>query len=155
MNKEETRKAFEEYFKDYDTGDFRMALNKHYTEDAVFENTRVKVVGRNNIIEWFTRSHALGYTEKLVPVNMLIGEDIVAVELEQEFTAYEDVPNHYVVSMDKGETIKTSGVAAFYKMKDGKISSVRVYCTLNEYNPQIFKDVQPHNGNCSCKGVMD
>jgi ketosteroid isomerase-like protein len=155
MNKEETRKAFEEYFKDYDTGDFRMALNKHYTEDAVFENTRVKVVGRTNIIEWFTRSHALGYTEKLVPVNMLIGEDIVAVELEQEFTAYEDVPNHYVVSMDKGETIKTSGVAAFYKMKDGKISSVRVYCTLNEYNPQIFKDVQPHNGNCSCKGVMD
>lgn len=155
MNKEETRKAFEEYFKDYDTGDFRMALNKHYTEDAVFENTRVKVVGRNNIIEWFTRSHALGYTEKLAPVNMLIGEDIVAVELEQEFTAYEDVPNHYVVSMDKGETIKTSGVAAFYKMKDGKISSVRVYCTLNEYNPQIFKDVQPHNGNCSCKGVMD
>ena len=155
MNKEETRKAFEEYFKDYDTGDYRMALNKHYTEDAVFENTRVKVVGRNNIIEWFTRSHALGYTEKLVPVNMLIGEDIVAVELEQEFTAYEDVPHHYVVSMDKGETIKTSGVAAFYKMKDGKISSVRVYCTLNEYNPQIFKDVQPHNGNCSCKGVMD
>jgi len=148
MNKEETRKAFEEYFRDYDTGDYGMALNKHYTEDAAFENTRVKIVGRDNIIEWFTRSHALGYTEKLVPVNMLIGEDIVAVELEQEFTAYEDVPNHYVVSIDKGETIKTSGVAAFYKMKDGKISSVRVYCTLNEYNPQIFKDVQATNGNC-------
>ncbi len=148
MNKEGTRKAFEEYFRDYDTGDYRMALNKHYTEDAVFENTRVKIVGRDNIIGWFTRSHALGYTEKLVPVNMLIGEDIVAVELEQEFTAYEDVPNHYVVSIDKGETIKTSGVAAFYKMKDGKISSVRVYCTLNEYNPQIFKDVQATKGNC-------
>jgi len=140
MNKEETRKAFEEYFRDYDTGDYRMALNKHYTEDAVFENTRVKVVGRNNIIEWFTRSHALGYTEKLVPVNVLIGKDSVAVELEQEFTAYEDVPNHYVVPMDKGETVKTSGVAAFYKMKDGKISSVRVYCTLNEYNPKVFKE---------------
>jgi len=148
MNKEETRKAFEEYFRDYDTGDYRMALNKHYTEDAVFENTRVKIVGRVNIVGWFTRSHALGYTEKLIPVNMLIGEDIVAVELKQEFTAYEDVPNHYVVSIDKGETIKTSGVAAFYKMKDGKISSVRVYCTLNEYNPQIFKDVQIKNRNC-------
>ena len=140
MNKEETRKSLEEYFRDYDTGDYRMALNKHYTDDAVFENTRVKVIGRDNIIEWFTRSHALGYTEKLVPVDMLIGEDVVAVELEQEFTAHEDVPNHYVVSMNKGETIKTSGVAAFYKMKDGKISSVRVYCTLNEYNPQVFKD---------------
>ena len=140
MNKEETRKCLREYFRDYDTGDYRMALNKHYTDDAVFENTRVKVIGRDNIIEWFTRSHALGYTEKLVPVDMLIGEDVVAVELEQEFTAHEDVPNHYVVSMNKGETIKTSGVAAFYKMKDGKISSVRVYCTLNEYNPQVFKD---------------
>jgi len=84
--------------------------------------------------------HALGYTEKLVPVDILIGEDVVAVELEQEFTALEDVPNHYVVSMNKGETVRTSGVAALYKMKDGKISSVRVYCTLNEYNPQVFKD---------------
>ena len=140
MNKEETKKAIEEYLRDYDTGDFKMALNKHYTEDAVFENTRVKVVGRDNIIEWFTRSHALGYTEKLVPVNVLIGKNSVAVELKQEFTAYEDVPNHYVVPMDKGETVKTSGVAAFYKMKDGKISSVRVYCTLNEYNPKVFKE---------------
>jgi len=140
MNKEETRKSLEEYFRDYDTGDYRMALNKHYTDDAVFENTRVKVIGRDNIIEWFTRSHALGYTEKLVPEDMLIGEDVVAVELKQEFTAHEDVPNHYVVSMNKGETVKTSGVSAFYKMKDGKISSVRVYCTLNEYNPQVFKD---------------
>lgn len=80
---------------------------------------------------------------------------IVAVELEQEFTAYEDVPNHYVVSIDKGETIKTSGVAAFYKMKDGKISSVRVYCTLNEYNAQIFKDVRAINGNCPWKSITD
>lgn len=140
MNKEETKKAIEEYLRDYDTGDFKMTLNKHYTEDAVFENTRVKVVGRDNIIEWFTRSHALGYTEKLVPVNVLIGKDSVAVELEQQFTAYEDVPNHYVVPMDKGETVKTSGVSAFYKMKNGKISSIRVYCTLNEYNPKVFKE---------------
>jgi len=139
MNKEETRKQLENYFRDYDTGDYRMTLNKHYTEDAVFENTRVKIIGRDNIVEWFTRSHALGYTEKLVPVNILIGENIVAVELEQEFTAREDVPNHYVVSMNKGDTVKTSGVSAFYEMKDGKISSVRVYCTLNEYNPQLFK----------------
>jgi hypothetical protein len=139
MNKEETRKRLEEYFRDYDTGDFRLTLNKHYTEDAVFENTRVKIIGRDNIIEWFTRSHALGYTEKLVPVSILIGENAAAAELKQEFTALEDVPNHYVVSMNKGEIVKTSGVSAFYKMKDDKICSVRVYCTLNEYNPQVFK----------------
>ena len=139
MNKEETRKQLEDYFRDYDTGDYRMALNKHYTEDAVFENTRVKIIGKANIIEWFMRSHALGYTEKVVPVNIVIGENTVAVELEQEFTARQDVPNHYVVSMKKGDTVKTSGLSAFYKMKDGKISSVRVYCTLNEYNPQVFK----------------
>ena len=147
MNKEETKKAIEEYLRDYDAGDFKMTLNKHYTEDAVFENTRVKVVGRDNIIEWFTRSHALGYTEKLVPANVLIGKDSVAVEVEQEFTAYEDVPNHYVVPMDKGETVKTSGVAAFYKMKDGKISSISVYCTLNEYNPKVFDDKGSERGN--------
>ncbi len=88
MTREETKKAIEEYFKDYSSGDFRMALNKHYTADAVFENTRVRIVGKENIIDWFTRSHALGYTESCVPVTILIGEDSVAVELEQEFTAY-------------------------------------------------------------------
>jgi ketosteroid isomerase-like protein len=138
MTRDETKKALEEYFKDYSTGDFQMALAKHYTGDAVFENTRVRIAGRDNLIEWFTRSHALGYRERVVPVNMLIGEDSVAVELEQEFTAYEDVPNHYVAALAKGETIRTSGLAAFYKMKGGKISSIRVYCTLNAYNPRVF-----------------
>ncbi len=138
MTRDETRKALEEYFKDYSTGDFRTALNKHYTDDAVFENTRVRIAGRENLIDWFTRSHALGYRERVVPANMLIGPDSVAVELEQEFTAYEDVPNHYVAAVRKGEPLKTSGLAAFYKMRDGKISSIRVYCTLNEYNPRVF-----------------
>ncbi len=138
MTREETKKAIEEYLKDYSTGDFRMALDKHYTADAVFENTRVRIAGKENIIDWFTRSHALGYTESCVPVNILIGEDSVAVELAQEFTAYEDVPNHYVSVLIKGETIKTSGLAGFYKMKDGKIQSIRVNCTLNAYNPKVF-----------------
>jgi ketosteroid isomerase-like protein len=143
MTRDETRRALEEYFKDYNSGDFRMALDKHYTDDAVFENTRVRIVGKDNIIDWFMRSHALGYRERVVPVNMLIGEDAVAVELAQEFTAYESVPNHYVVALAKGDTVQTSGLVAFYKMKDGKISSVRVYCTLNEYNPMVFPRGEP------------
>ncbi len=138
MTREETKKTIEEYFRDYNTGDFRMALDKHYAADAVFENTRVRIVGKEKIIDWFTHSHALGYTERVVPVNILIGEDSVAVELDQEFTAYENVPNHYVSALAKGDTIKTSGLAAFYKMEDGKIRSVRVYCTLNQYNPKVF-----------------
>ncbi len=138
MTREETKKAIEEYIRDYSTGDFRNALGKHYTADAVFENTRVRIAGRDNIIDWFTRSHALGYTESIVPTNILIGEDSVAVELAQGFTAYEDVPNHYVAALTEGDTIRTSGLAGFYKMKDRKISSVRVYCTLNEYNPRVF-----------------
>ncbi len=146
MTREETKKALEEYFRDYSAGDFRMALDKHCTADAVFENTRVRIAGREKIIDWFTRSHALGYTEQIVPVNMLIGEDSVAVELAQEFTAAEDVPNHYVAALRKGDTIRTSGLAAFYKMRDGKISSIRVYCTLNAYNPNVFGRTEATEG---------
>ncbi len=146
MTREETKKAIEEYARDYSTGDFRMALNKHYTDDAVFENTRVRIEGKDNIIDWFTRSHALGYTESIVPSNILIGEDSVAIELDQGFTAYEDVPNHYVSPLKKGETIITSGLSGFYKMKDGKISSVRVYCTINAYNPQVFGRTEETEG---------
>ncbi len=138
MTREDTKKTLKEYFKDYSTGDFQMTLEKHYTDDALFENTRVRIVGKEKLIDWFTRSHALGYTESIVPVNILIGEDSAAVELAQGFTAYEDVPNHYVSALKKGETIRTSGLAGFYKMKDSKIASVRVYCTLNEYNPKVF-----------------
>ena len=137
MKKEKIKALFADYFKDYNSGDYRMAVNKNYTEDAVFENTRVRIVGRDNIIEWFTRSHNLGYTEKLTETSMLIGENEIAVELEQEFHGLVDVPNHYVSPLQKGETIKTSGVAAFYRLRNGKICSVRVYCTLNDYNPKI------------------
>ncbi len=146
MTREETKKALEEYFKDYSSGDFRMALDKHCTADVVFENTRIRIVGKEKIIDWFTRSHALGYTEQIVPVNFLIGEDSVAVELAQEFTAAEDVPNHYVAALMKGDTIRTSGLAAFYKMRDGKISSIRVYCTLNAYNPNVFGRTEATEG---------
>ncbi len=142
MNKIETKKAIEEYLRDYDSGDFHKALTNHYTEDAIFENTRVKISGRKNIIEWFNRSHALGYKENLTPKRIMIGEDLVAIELKQEFTAYQEVTNHYVSPLKKGETIKTSGVAAIYKLRGGRICSVRVYCTMNEYNPEIFKDSQ-------------
>lgn len=151
MSKEETRKRMEAYFRVYNSGDYRKALYENYTEDAVFENTRVKISGRDNIIEWFTRSNALGYKETLVPVDILVGEDTIVVELEQEFTAFKDVPNQYVVSVKQGETMKTSGVAAFYKLKEGRISSVRVYCTLNEYNPQVFMS-QGKKPIESCKG---
>jgi len=138
MSRDEIRTLFDAYFEDYNTGDYEMALNKHYAEDAVFENTRVEVRGRDNIIKWFTKSHALGYKETLTPVSMVIGEDGIAVELAQEFHALEDVPNHYVSPLQKGESIKTQGVAAVYRLRDGKIASVRVYCTLSAYNPRVF-----------------
>jgi len=139
MKRDDVRKLFEDYFRIYDSGDYRTALNKYYTEDAVFENTRVEIKGKDNIIEWFTDSHALGYTENLTATNTVIAENGIAVELEQEFTGLQDVPNHYVSPLGKGETIKTKGVAAFYRLKDGKISRVRVYCTLNAYNPKVFE----------------
>jgi len=138
MNRDEIRTLFDAYFEDYNTGDYEMALNNHYTEDAVFENTRVEVRGRDNIIEWFTKSHALGYKEILTPVSMVIGEDGIAVELAQQFHALEDVPNHYVSTLQKGESIKTQGVAAVYRLRERKIASVRVYCTLSAYNPRVF-----------------
>ncbi len=139
MTRDDTKKALEAYFKDYSTGDFRMALDKHYTDDAVFENSRVRIEGKEQLIDWFTRSHALGYTECVVPRTIRIGDGLVAVELDQTFTAKEDVPHHYVSPLAKGETIRTSGLAAFYRLTPaGKIQSIRVYCTLNAYNPQVF-----------------
>ncbi len=147
MTRDEITQTLEAYFRDYNTGDFRMALDKHYTPDAVFENTRVRIVGKDAIIDWFTRSHALGYTETVVPTTIRVGDDMVAVELDQSFTAQEDVPNHYVSALAKGDTIRTSGLAAFYRLTEGKIRSVRVYCTLNAYNPQVFAaaDVKGHD----------
>ena len=32
------------------------------------------------------------------------------------------------------------------KTKDGKISSVRVYCTLNAYNPKVFGGTEATDG---------
>jgi hypothetical protein len=79
----------------------------------VFENTRVRIAGRDSLIEWFTRSHALGYREHIVSANMLIEEDSAAVELEQDFTADEDVPHHYVAALKRARPSEQAALRRF------------------------------------------
>ena len=121
-----TKEDLLEYFDNYNAGRYEKAV-EHYADDAVFvmPGDEPNHVGKANILKWF-KERGTGYTEKLIPKNILITSDMIAVELTAEYEAYLDVPNFPIKPLKKGEKlIREDGI--FYDLKDGKITRVCVY----------------------------
>ncbi|MFC1532008.1 nuclear transport factor 2 family protein [Thermodesulfobacteriota bacterium] len=114
-----------EYCRIYNSGDYKKAISTYYAEDAVFEASDYRVEGRDNIIEFLSEGHT-GLTEVMEFTNILIEGDRIAVELEAEFTAMEDKPDSHIRALKKGDSFKLK-MSSFYKVKDEKISHIRIY----------------------------
>ena len=123
-----TESELSEYFALYNSGQFETAVAAHYTQDAVFEmpGDEPDHVGSNEILKWFQERGTSGYTEKLRPVNVVMNDTQIAVELIAEYHAYEDVPDFPIRPLKKGDSLsRRDGV--FYDLRDGKICRVCVY----------------------------
>lgn len=121
-----TRDDLIQYFEDYNSGRYEKAV-EHYAEDAVFvmPGDEPDHFGKENILRWF-QERGTGYTEKLIPQNILISPDKIAVELTAEYEAEEDVPAFPIKPLKKGERLsREDGI--FYDLRDGKITRVCVY----------------------------
>ncbi len=125
------------YFTLYNEGRFEEAVNCCWVEDASFWNTRIGLRGRQKIIDWLYASHQ-GCGEKLTPVNLIIGPDRAAVELEQEFQAEEDLSHFFIRAMKKGEILKTRGISLFLKFKGRRICAAKEYRLLYQCDPNLF-----------------
>ncbi len=126
-----------EYIRLYSNGQFEEAVNRYFTNDAYFWNTRIALRGSQKIIDWLIATH-LGYSETLAPVSVVVEPDGAAIELEQEFHANEDMSHFFLRPMKNGEVLKTRGVAWFLKFRKGKIHSFKEYRLLHRCDPRLF-----------------
>jgi ketosteroid isomerase-like protein len=130
-----TKKWMEEYFESFNKFGVAKTFPVYFAEDAVFKTAWEKEShGRENIIKFMREivHHGDKIKETLMPFNIVIDGDNVAVELLTEMVALEDVPNYHVGSFKKGEKINWR-LSAFYKIRDGKIAQVQVYVVLEEW----------------------
>jgi ketosteroid isomerase-like protein len=131
-----TKEKMEEYFRSFNAAGSTKTLSTYYTEDAVFKTPWGKVVsGLDNIIKYMDEGahHGDKIKESLTAKKILIDGDGVAVELETELEALDDVPDYHLgPSFKKGEIIRWR-LSAFYKIRDGKIADVQVYIVLEEW----------------------
>lgn len=120
-----TKQDILNYIKDYNTGDYEKTMKKYYTPGAVFESSDYKLEGRDEIIKFMTESHK-GSTEKMKAKNVIVNENIAAVEIEAVIQVFEDKPDFHIKPLKKGDSI-TIKMAAIYEIEDDKINHVRLY----------------------------
>ena len=123
-----TKKTLMEYFDVFSKEGFEKAISTYFAEDAVFENSiAMEASGKQNIINILKYTHRGDVVrETLTPVRILMDGNDVAVELVMEVEATEDVPDHHLSPLKKGEKTKYR-LGVFYKIEDGKIARVKVY----------------------------
>ena len=123
-----TKEKMMEYFEVFSKEGFEKAISTYFAEDAVFENSiAMEASGKKNIINLLKFTHRGDVVkETLTPVRILMDGDDAAVELVMEMDVTEDVPDHHISPLKKGEKTKCR-LSAFYKIEDGKIARVKVY----------------------------
>lgn len=121
----------------YNQGRFEQAVNSCFTDDAYFWNTRIALRGSQKIIDWLTANHQ-GYSERLMPVSVIVEPDGAAIELDQEFNASEDMAHFFIRPMKRGEVLRTQGVSWFLKFREGRICSLKEYRLLYQCDPKLL-----------------
>lgn len=120
----DTREGFEQYLKDFDSGDFTDFVRKYYAKDAIFEKTGYTIHGADNLADHFNNVLSSVVKEEMTLINFIEKDGLVAAELHVLLTAIED--GFYIRERKKGET-ETFYDSAFYTLKDNRITHARVY----------------------------
>ena len=123
------RQIDENYWKDYfDTHNDRRfddLVNNFYTEDAAFENPKIQVVRREQIVGFLTQSNQDVRIE-LIPRAIIINAGATAVELDCVMHAQKDLPDFLLGPMKKG-CVARMRMAAVYHLTHDRISRASIY----------------------------
>jgi SnoaL-like domain len=123
------RRIDENYWKDYfDTHNDRRfddLVNDFYTEDAVFENPKIQVMGRDQLISFLIQSNQEVWIE-LIPCAIITNTGVTAVELDCVIHAEKDLPDFLLGPMKKGGEAKMR-MAAVYHLTQDRISRASIY----------------------------
>ena len=121
-------KYWHDYFKTHNDRRFEDFVNDFYTEDATFENPKIQVRGRKELIDFLKHANQ-DVKIKLIPQTIVMKPGISAVELDCVIHAEKDLPNFLLGPMNKGDKASI-GMAAFYYLEKDRIARARIYWML-------------------------
>ena len=122
-------KRYLEYIESYNSGDYYATAEKFYNDDVVYESGNFLVSGQKEVADFFTNDLHRIFQENLSHKNIVFGENKIAVELIGQLTGLVDDDKSYVKPIKKGEVIECR-MAAFYTIKNNKISYINIYHKL-------------------------
>ena len=120
----DTRQGFEQYLKDFNTGDFAAFVSEYYADSAIFEKTGFTIHGADNLANHFQGVLSSVVKETITLINYLEKDGLVAAELQIDLVAIRD--GFYIHDRKKGDKERFYDTG-FYTLKDGKIQHARVY----------------------------
>jgi hypothetical protein len=123
------RQIDENYWKDYfgthNDRRFDDLVNDFYTEDAAFENPKIQLKGREQLIRFLKQSNQDVRIE-LMPRAIITNTGVAVVELDCVMHAEKDLPEFLLGPMRKGGEAKMRMVGVYRLIQD-RISGASIY----------------------------
>ena len=118
-----TAERFTEYIDAFNRDDYSK-FGDYYNEDVVLVIAgKTELRGRQAIFDFYKVVKA--QTQRTLQINKIItAPDHLAVELQSEFLALQDLPNFTAGPMQKGGRIFIN-TFVFYNLRDGKFARIR------------------------------
>ena len=118
-----TRDEFTEYTQAFSRCDYE-GYARFYTDDVELELGSVGVIRGPRAIVDFYREMNKAVRESLDVHQVVMDEGGIAADVTMTFRAHEDAPDFVIAPLKKGQSV-SSGLLAFYTLRDGKIARIR------------------------------
>jgi ketosteroid isomerase-like protein len=126
---------FARYLRAFSNGEYEI-YSSFYTDDVELTLGTVGVIqGKQGILDFYKAMNR-SVMETLTINQVVVDDEGIAADVDMKFTAVADAPDFVVAPMKKGEIIE-SGVYAFYKLRDGKICSIRTVRSKPQKGPYL------------------
>lgn len=117
-----TEQDFRDYIAAFNRNDFD-GFARYYAEDVVFEGRGRHFRSRQEVLDFY-RTVKQRLRETITVLEVIVGEQDLAAEIQTELYAFEDWPELVTGAIKKGETITTQNFV-WYEIRDGKFVHIR------------------------------
>ena len=118
------QEGMQEYYETFNSANLE-AIAACYTEDVVLEYHDMILNGRDAVIGHF-KEYFTAVREHITPLQIVIEDNIIAVELSDTLTAKMDLPDLMGEAAKAGESVIVK-FGAFYKARGNKIYHITLY----------------------------
>jgi hypothetical protein len=117
-----TEPDFRDYIAAFNRSDFP-GFSRYYAADVEFEGRGRHFRSSAEVLDFY-RTVKARMRETITVLEVIVGEQGIAAEIETELLAFDDWPELVTGPIKKGEIIRTQSFV-WYEIKDGKFAHIR------------------------------